>query len=268
MGTIVKFLQSEMEKPGLFSLFHIISLLIIIGITILIAIKYKNCSLKTYKRIIFIIWLVCIVFEILKQITRNFIYGPPLTFHYDFYHLPFHLCSTMFYVVPILLFTSKDKHPLLHEAITGYICFFVFFAGMVVCVYNQFVMTNIIFINIQTMIHHGSQVVLGVFMITWNRKNINLKMYFESLIVLGIFIPLAIIINVLIYPISDGIDMFYINPYQISYLPVFDKIQEKAGYVVYLILYMISLSVSGLIMYLLEKGCIKLSYKKKTKNAN
>ena len=262
MADIIRFFQAEMDKPGLFSLFHIISLIIILGITIFISVVFKNCKEKTYKRIIFVFWSICIILEIMKQIIKSFVYGPPHHFIYSFYDFPFHMCSTMFYLAPVLIFMKREKHPNLYDSITGYMCFFVLFAGLVVVLYNQVVMSNLIFTNIQTMIHHGAQVVLGVFMVVWNRDRLSLKMFFESLIVLAIFIVLAIIINTILTPYVDGIDMFYLNPLQVSSIPIASDIQANAGFIVYLLVYLIGIFSIGLIFYFIEKGLIKLSTRK------
>ncbi len=239
MAEFIHFFQKEVEKPGLFSLFHIISLVVIIGLTVLISYLFRNSTRKTYKRIILTGWIILLILEVIKQVVKSFYYGDPSYFKYSFYHLPFHLCSTIYYIVPILLFTDSEKHKALHDALTGFMCFFVLYAGIGVIFYNEIVMSTLLYTNIQTMIHHGMQVVLGVFMIVWNRNNINFKTFLHGLIVLGIFTVLAIIVNVALTPISDGIDMFYVNPIKNTSLPVVGVIQEKYGFVLYLIVYLL-----------------------------
>ena len=91
----------------------------------------------------------------------------------------------------------------------------------------------------------------------WNRKTINFKTFLRGLIVLGIFTVLAIIVNIIIEPISDGIDMFYVNPLRVTSLPIINVIQEKHGFIPYLIVYLlinvalafITYSVSMLIIH-------------------
>ena len=249
MGEFIHFFQKQMEVPGLFSLFHIICILIIVLVTIIISCKFKNCSYKTYKIIMAISFLICLVMEILKQLILSYNYGNPSYFHYDFYNFPFHLCSTIYYIVPILLFINKDKNKLLYESLTGFMCFFVLFGGIIVVLFNSLVMSERMYTNIQSMAHHGIQVVLGVFMFVWNKKEINIKTFFKSLIVLSIFTVLAIIINVSLFKISDGIDMFYVNPYEVSVIPVINTIHEKAGFIPYLIVYLFVVILLGFLTY-------------------
>lgn len=254
MGEFIHFFQKQMEVPGLFSLFHIICILIIVLVTIIISCKFKNCSYKTYKIIMGVCYGICLVMEILKQLVLSFNYGNPSYFHYDFYNLPFHLCSTIYYVVPILLIINKDKNKALYEALLGFMCFFVLFAGVVVVLYNDIVMSERVYTNIQTMVHHGIQVVLGVFIFVWNRKIINIRTFFKSLIVLAIFTILAIIINVSLFKVSDGIDMFYVNPYEVSVIPVINAIHENVGFIPYLVVYLIGVVSLGFLTYFLESS--------------
>ena len=252
MGEFIHLLQKQMEVPGLFSLFHIIWILIILLVTIIISYRFKNCSYKTYKIIMAICFFICLVMEIFKQLVLSYNYGSPSYFHYDFYNLPFHLCSTIYYIVPILLLINKDKHKALNESLTGFMCFFVLFGGLIVVLYNSIVMSERMYTNIQTMVHHGIQVILGVFMFVWNRKEISIKTFYKSLIILGIFTILAIVVNISLFKKSGGIDMFYVNPYEVSVIPVINTIHEKAGFIPYLIVYLFFVVFLGFLTYLIE----------------
>ncbi|MBO7078534.1 MAG: YwaF family protein, partial [Bacilli bacterium] len=234
-----------------------IAVLIIIGVTILVSIKFKDCSYKTYKIIMGLSWGVCLIMEILKQLVLSYNYGNPSYFYYDFYNLPFHLCSTIYYIVPILLLINKEKNSTLNDALTGFMCFFVLYAGLAVVFYNDIVMSDRVYTNFQTMAHPGIQVVLGVFMFVWNRKSINFKTFLRSLIVLAIFTTLAIIVNISLYNVSGGIDMFYVNPYEVSVIPVINAIHENVGFIPYLIVYLICVVALGLLTYLLLMLFIK-----------
>lgn len=256
MEEFIHFFQRQMEIPGFFSLFHIISILVIVLTTIFVSYMFKECSYKTYKIIMVICWSVCVVMEIIKQLVLSFNYGNPSYYHYDFYNLPFHLCSTIYYIVPILLFINKEKYPSLYEALTGFMCFFVLFGGAIVVLFNSLVMSTMMYTNIQSMVHHGIQVALGVFMFNWNKKNINIKTFLKSLIILGVFTILAIIINVSLYNISDGIDMFYVNPYEVSVIPVINTIHEKVGFIPYLIVYLLLVILLGFLTYSIEILCV------------
>ena len=165
---------------------------------------------------------------------------------------PFHLCSTIYYIAPILIFVKRDKHPVLYDTMVGFASFFIFIGGLVVIAMTGFVFSNTLYTNIQSMVHHGCQVMLGIFIVVWNRKYITLKTFLRSLIVLGTYVVLAIIFNVLVSPLCEGIDMFYVNPLNISPLPIIYVIQKKAGFIPYLIVYQLLLISAGFLSFFIE----------------
>ena len=262
MEEILHFLQSEMEFPGIISWFHFVMLIPIIVLTIIIPIFFKDASEKVYKRILLIFWIVLIVLEVFKQILRAFHYGNPSYWEYSIRDFPFSVCSMLYYLIPIILFMNKEKHPKIIDAVVGYLAFISLMAGLIVCVYTNMVMSNMIFINVQSLIHHGSQVILGVYVFVWNRKSITIKTTYRSLLAFLLTMIIAIFINLRFHP--HFINMFFINPMRITNMPIGNIIQEKAGYPVYLIVYMLSVTALTYIAYFVETSIYKLIIRKKT----
>ena len=261
MEQFLHFLSSEMEEPGVISWFHFIALIIIIGSTIFVSCFFKNTNEKVYKRIILISWIVLIILEIFKQIVKAYHKGDPSYWEYSYRDFPFSLCSMIYYFAPIILFVNKEKHPKIVDTAIGYLCLISLMAGIVVCIYPVMATSRLIYINIQTFIHHGTQVVLGVFIYVWNRKSVSIKTFYRSLIAFAITVVIAIIINLSFQP--HFINMFFINPMIITNLPVGNIIQEKAGYPVYLICFLSVISLAAYLTYLVETSIYKLIEKKK-----
>lgn len=266
MEEFIHFFQGQMEKPGLISWFHLVVLILVISSTIFVSCFFKNTSEKNYKRILFVTWVVLIVLGIFRQIIKAFHYGNSSYWEYSYKDFPFNLCSMIYYFTPIILFVNKEKHPKIVDTAIGYMCLFSLSAGILVCIYTNMAVSRYIYINFQTFIHHGAQVVLGVFIYVWNRKTITIKTYFRSLIAFGITVVMAIIINVSFYP--HEMDMFFINPMFITDVPIGSTIQEKAGYPVYLIVYLIVVSLAAYLTYLTETSIYKLVEKKKAQALN
>lgn len=256
MEEFIHFLQGEMEVPGLISWFHFLMLIPMIILTFLISFLFKNSSEKVYKRILLIFWIILIILEIFKQLVKSFHYGNPSYWEYSIRDFPFSLCSMVYYFIPIILFVDREKHPKIVDAAIGYLCLISVAAGIVVCIYTKMVMTQFIYINVQSLIHHGSQVILGVYIYVWNRKNITIKTVYRCLIAFLITVVIAIIINLCFYP--NFINMFFINPTIITNLPIGNVVQEKAGYPVYLILFIITISLVTLFTYYIETTIYKL----------
>ena len=261
MEEFLHFLQGEMEVPGIISWFHFLMLIPIIALTFLISFFFKNSSEKTYKKLLLIHWIILLVLETFKQIIKAFHYGDPSYWEYSIRDFPFSICSMVYYFIPIILFVNKDKHPKIIDAANGYLCFISLVSGIAVCIYTDMVMSNLIFINVQSLIHHGAQVILGVYIYVWNRKTISIKTVYRSLIAFVITAAIAIIINLCFYP--NFINMFFINPTRITNLPIGSIVQEKAGYPVYLIAFLTFIGLATLLMYFIETSIYKLIIRKK-----
>ena len=256
MEGFIRFFQGTMEEPGIISWFHFIALIPIIAIAILVPFFCKDVKEKTYKLILLISWIVLIKLEIFKQLVKAYHFGEPSYWEYSIRDFPFSICSMVYYLMPIILFINKEKHPKIVDAAVGYLSFITLTMGIVVCVYTKMVTSDLIYINIQTMVHHGALIVLGVFIYVWNRKTITIKTFYRSLIAFGITAVIAILINLAFYP--NFINMFFINPRRITNLPIGSVVQEKAGYPVYLIGFLALIALVTYLTYLVETSIYKL----------
>ena len=261
MEELLHFLQGEMEVPGILSWFHFIMLIPIIVFAFCLSYFFKDAKEKTYKRILLIVWIVLIILEIFKQILKAFHYGNPSYWEYSIRDFPFSICSMYYYLAPFIIFMNKEKHPTIVDACVGYLAFISLASGVAVCVYTDMVMSNMIFINIQSLVHHGSQVAIGVFVFVWNRKSITIKTVYRSLIAFLITAVIAIGINLCFYP--NFINMFFINPTRITNLPIGSVVQEKTGYTVYLICFLIFIGLVTFLVYFIETGIYKFISKRK-----
>ena len=264
MEEFLHFLQGEMEEPDIISWFHLIAVIPIIALAIIIPIRFKNTSERVYKRIILIFWITLIVLEIFKQLIKAFRYGDPSYWEYSIRDFPFSICSMIYYFAPIILFVNKEKHPKIVDAAIGYFSFILLVAGVAVLTYTKMATSRLIYINIQTFIHHGSQVILGIFIFVWNRKTISIKTFYRSIIAFVITAAIAIIINVSFYP--NFINMFFINPLFITNLPIGNIVQEKAGYPVYLIGFLSLIALVAFMAYFIETSIYKAVLKRKVGN--
>ena len=260
MEEFLHFLQGRMEEPEIVSWFHFIVLVPIIIAAILVPFFLKNTSEKVYKRVLFVSWITLIILEIFKQLIKSFYYGDPSYWEYSVRDFPFSICSMVYYFIPIILFVNKEKHPKIVDAANGYLCFITLVMGIIVCIYPKMATSTLIYINIQTFIHHGSQIVLGVFIYVWNRKNISFKTFYRSLIAFAITAVIAILINLAFYP--RFINMFFINPTRITNLPIGNIVQEKAGYPVYLLGFLTAVGLVTFLTYLVETSIYKAVIKR------
>lgn len=264
---ILYILDSEMTSPTNYSWFHILFLLIVIGCTIFLCIHFKDCTEKTFNKIMLISWIVIVVLEIYKQIIFTFEYSDGVVeWDYAWYSFPYQFCSSPIYVLPFIIFLKEGK---LKDAFISFMSTFVLFAGIAVMLYPNDVFCATIGINIQTMIHHGLQVVLGIFCIVYNRDKYDLQYGLKALYVFIPIIVIAMILNISVYHIfqanniDDTFNMFYISPYFDCTLPVLSLIYPKVPYIVFLFIYVIGFSIINFIFHYASKFIINLTRKKK-----
>ena len=120
-------------------------------------------------------------------------------------------------------------------------------------------------INIQTMVHHGMQVVLGIFLLVYNRHRLNWKYYLKGIVVFLIMLTIANVLNIILNPkvMSESFNMFYVSPYRDCTLPILSMIYEKTPYIVFLLCYAIGMLLAGALVYLVAWGIMILVSRKK-----
>lgn len=259
-------LQAKMDRPPLYGTWHIVSIILTVALTVLLVKFFRNAKDSTMRTILFIGWVLMVVFEIAKQLNGAMNYdGYTVTWAYEWRWFPFQFCSTPMYTFP-LVFLLKDCK--FRRAIMAYIATFSLFAGIIVMVLPTSVFTSHIVINIQTMICHGLQVVLGVYMAAYNRHHLNKRFFGWCLIVFSAFASVAFVLNVTLGPalIEKGLtkefNMFYISPLMNSDLPVLSAIYPKVPYPVYLIIYLFGFTLVAALVYAVEKGIVALTLRK------
>lgn len=247
------FLDSNMNTPTSYGVFHLIFLIIVTVTTFLLCKYFKDCSKTTFKKIILITWIIIFILEIYKQIIFSFNYdNESITWDYKWYAFPFQLCSTPLYILPLIFLFNDGK---IHQAAIAYTATFTFFGGMAVMVYPGDVFIETIGINIQTMIHHGSQVVIGLFCLVHERKRFNFKYYTKGIIMFIILLTIALSANIIVYnifqklSIGDTFNMFYVGPYFPSTLPLLSIIYPLVPYIVFLLLYTIGFVLISYIIF-------------------
>ena len=228
-------LDAEMPIPTLFGWFHILCLILTALVTFFLIKKYKDSSDKVFRKIILISWLIIVIFEGYKQLNFSFNVDD-LTWNYNWYYFPYQFCSTPLYVLPFIIFCKEGKF---RDAFLAYTITYAFFGGLAVMIYPGDVYIETIGINIQTMVHHGSQVVLGIFVAVHERKKFGKKFFALAIPVFVVAVLIALAFNVIghfVIP-DEGLNMFYVGPYKNCTLPLLNVIYPLVPWPVFFILY-------------------------------
>lgn len=251
-------LSSTMQTPTNYGWFHLMFVGIIVLTTILLCLFFRNCSEKAVKRIALIGWLIMLVLEIYKQLVFSFNNENGVAkWDYQWYAFPFQLCSTPLFVLPFIAFAKSGKGT--QDACMSYMSTFSLFGGIAVFLYPNDVFVSTIGVNIQTMVHHGLQIVLGIFFLVYNRKRLNFKFFLKGVIVFCITFATALAMNFIFHTfVNETFNMFYISPYYACHLPLLSVIYANVPYVVFLLIYFIGFVLAAFVIYLIQWGIIKL----------
>lgn len=250
----------QMREPTNYGWFHMLFICAVIAGTVVICKLFKDCPDKTVRLISAIAWGVVLSLEIYKQLIYGFnVEGERLVWDYAWYAFPFQFCSSPLYILPIIAFAKNEK---IRGACIFYMMTFSLFAGLAVFCYPNDVFVETIGINIQTMIHHGSQILMGVFYIVRYREELNIKRFFSGFAVFATMVFVAMSLNISVYHIFSAVNidetfnMFYISPYFDCTLPLLSLIWGRIPYIAFVMVYFFGFILCALIVYGVAKGAI------------
>ena len=269
---IVYFLSASMETPQMFGIWHIVSLTLAVLLAAFMVWKFKDCSDKTLRRVLLVFWVIIVLFELYKQTVFSMQSdGVTAKWDYQWYAFPFQFCSTPMYLLPILIFAKEGK---VRNAVVAYMATFSLFAGLAVMVYPADVFIGMIGINIQTMVHHGLQFVIGVFLVAHNRHHLNKRFFAWCMIVFSVLASVALTMNVIMHNVfvANGMDetfnMFFISPYYDCTLPILSAIYHLVPYPVFLLIYILGFALVSALVYTIEKTVVSICSKIKHRGEN
>lgn len=251
-----------METPTFFSAFHIVCLLLAILATVGVSIWFvKRPNDKAVRIFTLACWIVMVLFETYKQVTYAFSYNADagVEWKYEWYAFPFQLCSSPLYLLPFAIFLKDGK---VRDAFLAYLCTFSLFGGLVVMIYPGDVFVDKAMINIQSMVHHSIQVILGVSLAVFYRKKITWKFFLKGLIVYAGMIAIAQILNATIpHAISadENFNMFYISWKYDCTLPLLSTIYPKVPYIVFFLLYLLGFILIAAIVFAIIRLILRLT---------
>lgn len=261
MDKVYEFFAGEMPTPPSFGWFHIMWVVIMIGLTVFFCIKFKDCSDKTFRIITLVGWIVIVLLEVYKQIIFTFDNNnPTLTADYQWYAFPFQLCSSPLYVLPFIAFMKDNK---IRDMLIAYISTFSMVGGLVVFAYPNDVFIEIIGINIQTMVHHGLQIVFGIYFMVYNRRKISFKYLLGAVPVFVLLSGIAVLLNETLgahIKASTGEDfsMFYISSFVPNHLPILSDVYKAVPWGVFLVAYLVGFCIAAAIVYYIMVGIMAL----------
>lgn len=255
--SFIELLKTEMERPKPYGWFHLLWIfLTLISIFIL---RNKKDE-KHLKIVLGTYGIVAFILEALKQLSWSInLDNGAITWDYQWYIFPFQLCSIPIYISLICFFSNNKK---IHNLLLPFLGFITILGGIITILLPDSCFTNEILINVNTMWIHCGSAVLSIYLLMSGYIKINLNSFKKSINVFVFCILIASLLNFFTY--NSGVlngetfNMFYISPYFISVLPIFDVIQKNVPYMLYLLIYFIVLTLGAFIIYTISKLFIKI----------
>lgn len=247
-------LQTEMVAPEPWGWFHLLWLsFMCVAIVFLYHCKDTHGE-KQLKTVLGTYSIIALVLEIAKQIVWSFNYDitTGLTFwDYQWYAAPFQLCTTPIYACLISLFFDKENR--LRKSLLSYVAFTTILGSIATIFMPDSCFTKTILVNIHTMwLHYGSFVV-SIYLLMSGVVKVNPQNLRKAFVTFVIFVCIATVMNIGVYQSGvlngEEFNMFYISPYFISSLPVFNMIQQGSPYPVFLATYIVALGIGSTIIY-------------------
>jgi len=244
---ILYFLNNfEMNTPKPYGWFHWLWIILILISIVFLYKKKVNYNEKQLKRVLLIYGIVAFILELIKQVMWSFNYNSitnVVIWDYVWYAFPFQLCTTPIFVSLICAFLKKGK---IRDSLLSYMAFITILGSIATVIIPDSCFVSDTIVNIHTMWLHCGSLVVSIYLIMTKEVEIKIKNLINAILVFLIFIIIAEFLNIIVYHsgILNGetFNMFYISPYFISTLPIFDIIQTKVPYFLYLITYFSILS--------------------------
>ena len=264
---LIVFLNTSGEKPTVFGMYHIVSLVIIAAIIAALCVFAKNSSKKAVVNTVLFTAVAVIILEIYKQINYTFrMEDGVLITDYQWYAFPFQFCSTPMYVGLLAGIFRKGK---LHDALCAYLATFALFAGLAVMIYPGDIYVETVGINFQTTICHGSMIIIAAFLYVTGHVKLEHKTILKAIPVFAVTAGIAMILNEVVY--SSGIaqgetfNMFYFSTHYESTLPLYSLVHNAVEAPINIVIYVLGFSLVAYIMLLIAMGVDRLAKGKKEK---
>ena len=237
---IIGFLSFELnEIPTMYGWFHLMFIGIFTGLTIICAKRFKGSSTKDLDIFLRIVSVIMLIFEVYKQFVFT-IDGS--TWDYQWYAFPFQFCSVPMYVMLLASFLKEGK---IKQSLYAFLGTYGLFGGLAVMAYPSTVFIYTLGISIQTMVHHGFMVVVGITLLYSGHIQLNRKGILKAASVFFSLVAIAFLLNIGLRNVDGTFNMFFISPYYDTSLPVFSLIEAKFGYIPFLITYFFGFTLAA-----------------------
>ena len=240
-----------MEEPPAYGTFHLIAIGLTVLLTLVLCVFARDAKDKTYRRILFVIWLVMFLMEGIKQLSQSYSFAADGSLVWSYYwgSFPFQLCDGPLYLLLPIALLPDGK---VRTALSAYMSTYIVLGGVATYIWINTTLCNSVYVNVQTSVHHGLQIVSGIFIAVHNRKDWSLKTFLGAFLVFLVAVGIATGLNVWIHTIvSYTVNMFFISPYFRLEVQFLNDAWQSLHWTQALGLYVVGVSALAFVIYLI-----------------
>ena len=243
-------ISATMDTPPMYGWLHLLFLGLTVLLTVLLLVLFQNADRRTERRILLAVWLTMLLAELYKQLVVSMtVEDGVAVWEYVWFYFPFQLCSTPLFVLPLAFLLPEGR---VHRAAVSFLASFALFGGLVVMLYPASVLYHVIGVNFQTLIHHGLQVVSGIYLAARYRRASFSRFFSSATLTFLCLFSIALLSNVVFR--SKGLNMFYIGPYAPPPLEFLEELFRAIPYPLFLASYILLFTLVAALVLLLGRA--------------
>ena len=203
------------DVPVPYGEYHFSWIIAVVIVTLSFILLFSKVNDKTARIIIATAWAIMLIMELLKQLINCMtISGEEIIWGYNLGVFPYQFCSTPLYVMPMAAF-MKDGYR--RNTAIVFLSTFALIGGLAVYIAADSVLTGHKFVDFQSMIHHGIQIFIGLYIASRYRNVLTNKNFNRATIAFLFMSYFAILLNVTfmkifeIRGIDSSINLFFIK---------------------------------------------------------
>ena len=239
MKQIILFFETKVQTPEPWGIYHLCCMLILVACAVLLVAFGKRLRAEPglVRRLTIGTGIFLIAIEALKQVFYGLHTGANgIYWDYPWWVFPLRMCSTRMYACLALLFFRAGR---IQRALCTYLGTFGMVGGITVMLLPSTVFTDLLFVNIHTMVSHILLVCIGILQWVGGTAGQKVSDLAGCAAVFLFFAGIAAALDCALPHLADeGFNMFYLSPYiPISMSEIVAGFWESVPYPVYLLTY-------------------------------
>lgn len=274
---LIAFTKIQGQTPDAYGKLHLACIFAVILLSLLLAVCFRDVRDKRFRLLIGLMFIVMLVGELIKQTVYPLsIVDGAITVDYDFSTFPFQLCSTPLYVLPFLCLLPDGRA---RDIAAAYTMSYGLLGGLAVYISPGAVFVSNMFLSCHSMLHHGLQILTGVYTAAYYRRRIDRPFILGAIGVFTVVFGIANLLNTVVHdiliakeilPYGDAFNMFYISPRPEQRPMMLADLYYRVHPAIYIAGYYVTITLAALILiyatYLLNKLARKHAEKVREKH--